>query len=489
MANFVPQVDYTSRDYSSIREDLLNLIPLYAPEWTSRDSADFGIILLEMFSYMGDLLNYYIDRAANESFLTTASQRDSVLRIANILGYTPTDSVPATATLTFSNPTDTAIVVPALTQVASTTVVNGANTQIIFETNATVTVPVAVGSVPGQINVLATEGETITDENVGNSDGTADQEFVLSNSSVISNSISVTVNDTVYNAVPYIIDAAGIDPVFYSKTDADEVTSVVFGDNVGGRVPPANSEILVTYRIGGGTQGNVNANTITNILTNYSSGLTVNNATAATGGADLESTDSIRVNAPSSIRAVNRAVSLRDYGDLAVQVTGVAKAIAFSEVYTSINLYIAPAGDPGSDSEGDLTPVFNQLANRLGQFFIDKTPPNVTLTLFPPTFVGVNITASIQALPQYKQSVVKRNAETALAEILAFDNVNFADRISLHYVIQALAAASGVSYSNVSLLAREDDDPQSGTNDAVFLFNEIPQAGTITITVDGGIAD
>lgn len=488
MANFVPQVDYTSRDYASIREDLLNLIPLYAPEWTSRDSADFGIILLEMFSYMGDLLNYYIDRAANESFLTTASQRESVLRIATILGYAPTDSVPATASLTFSNSTASPIVVPALTQVASTTVVNGVNTQIIFETNAAVTVPATVGSVTGQASVLATEGVTISNEVVGNSDGTSDQKFVLLNTPVISNSITVTVNETVYTAVPYIIDAAGIDPVFYSSTDAEEVTSIVFGDGVSGRIPPANSQIIVTYRVGGGTQGNVTANTLNNILTNYSPGLSVNNTENASGGADLESTDSIRVNAPSSIRAVNRAVSLRDYGDLAVQVTGVAKAIASSEVYTSVNLYIAPYGDPGADSLGELTPVFNQLSNRIGQFFIDKTPPNVSLTLFPPTFVGVNITANVQALPQYKQSVVKRNAETALAGILAFDNVNFADRISLHYVIEALASAAGVSYSNVTLLAREDG-AQSGTSDAVFLVNEIPQSGTITITVSGGIVD
>jgi uncharacterized phage protein gp47/JayE len=488
MANFIPQVDYTSRDYASIREDLLNLIPLYAPEWTSRDSADFGIILLEMFSYMGDLLNYYIDRAANESFLTTASQRESVLRIATILGYFPTNSVPATSSLTFSNSTSAAIVVPALTQVASTTVVNGVNTQIIFETDAAVTVPATVGSTTGQATVLSTEGVTISNEIVGNSDGTSDQRFVLLNTPVISNSISVTVNDTVYNSVPYIIDAAGIDPVFYSSTDAEETTSIVFGDGVSGRIPPANSQIIVTYRVGGGVQGNVNANTLTNILTNFSPGLSVNNTTRASGGADLESTDSIRVNAPSSIRAVNRAVSLRDYGDLAVQVPGVAKAIATSEVYTNVNLYIAPYGDPGADGEGDLTPVFNQLSNRIGQFFIDKTPPNVSLTLLPPTFVDVNITANIQALPQYRQSVVKRNAETALAEILSFDNVNFADRISLHYVIEALAGASGVSYSNVTLLARADAS-QSGTNDAVFLVNEIPKEGTVTITVSGGIVD
>ena len=482
MANFIPQIDYTSRDYDSIREDLINLIPLYAPQWTSRDPADFGIILLEMFSYIGDLLNYYIDRAANESFLSTASQRQSILNIANLLGYTPTGSIPATASLTFYNSTGSAIVVPALTQVATTTIVNGVNTQVIFETDSAVTVPAAVGSVSGQQTVNATQGQTIVNEDVGDSNGTSDQEFILDNSPVINNSISVTVNDTVYISVPYLIDAAGTDPVFYSTTDAEDITKIVFGDGVSGRIPPANSEILVTYRVGGGTVGNVNSNTLKNILTNYSPGLTVNNATAASGGADAESTDSIRVNAPASLRVQNRAVSLKDYSDLALQVSGVAKAVATSEVYTSINLYIAPFGDPGQ-SGGSLTQVFNQLGNEIQRFFVDKTPPNVNVTLFPPTFVGVNITVEVTALSQYKQSVVKRNAEKALQEILAFDNVNFADRISLHYVIEALANAPGVSYSNVSLLARVGAT-QSGTNDAVFTVSEIPTAGTITVTVN-----
>lgn len=485
MANFIPQIDYTSRDYDSIREDLVNLIPSYAPQWTTRDPADFGIILLEMFAYIGDLLNYYIDRAANETFLSTASQRQSILNIANLLGYTPTTRIPATVELTFYNSTGSAIVVPALTQVATTTIVNGINTQIIFETDSAVTVPAAVGSTSGQVAVDATQGQTVTDENVGSSDGTSDQEFVLDDNPVINDSISVTVNDTVYLSVPYLIDAGGTDAVFLATTDAEDVTRVVFGDGVSGRIPPANSQILVTYRVGGGAIGNVNSNSLKDILTNYSSGLTVNNALSASGGADAESTDSIRVNAPASLRVQNRAVSLKDYSDLAIQVSGVAKAIATSEVYTSVNLYIAPFGDPGQTG-GVLTQVFSQLANKIQEFFLDKTAPNVNITLFPPTFKEVNITVAVTALAQYKQSTVKRNAERALEEILAFDNVNFADRISLHYVIEALAAAAGVSYSNVTLLARADA-AQTGTADAVFAVNEIPTAGTITVTVAGGI--
>ena len=103
--NYVPQVDYTSRDYLSLKEEMAALIPYFAPNWTNRDPADFGMTLIELFAYMGDQLNYYIDRSLNEAFITTSSQRDNVLKIARLLGYTPTESTAAKVTLTFQNST------------------------------------------------------------------------------------------------------------------------------------------------------------------------------------------------------------------------------------------------------------------------------------------------------------------------------------------------------------------------------------------------
>ena len=50
--NYVPQVDYTSKDYAAIRDDMISRISDFLPEWTSRDPADFGIVLIELFSYM-----------------------------------------------------------------------------------------------------------------------------------------------------------------------------------------------------------------------------------------------------------------------------------------------------------------------------------------------------------------------------------------------------------------------------------------------------
>ena len=75
-------IDYTSRDYEALREELVARIKERIPEWNGADNSDFGVVLAEAFAYLGDVANYYIDRIANESFLSTATQRESILAIA-----------------------------------------------------------------------------------------------------------------------------------------------------------------------------------------------------------------------------------------------------------------------------------------------------------------------------------------------------------------------------------------------------------------------
>lgn len=464
--NYIPQTDYTSRDYESIRQDMIDLIPEYAPEWTNRDPADFGMTLLEDFAMSHDILNYYIDKAANEGFISTASQRESVLRIASLLSYRPTETSAATVTLTFKNSTGSPIVVPALTQVSTTTVVSGSSTRIIFETSSTVTVPAKVGIVDGSVTVSATQGETVANETIGTSNGQVNQIYQLSQTPVINGSTDVTVAGVAYTEVPYIIDYQGYDPVYTTVTNATGTTYVVFGDGVSGRVPPNNSQIVATYRVGGGSSGNVAVNTLKYIETNAVPGLTVLNQSVsvsdtgeASGGADAESTDSIRVNAPLSIRALNRAVSLSDYSSLALQVSGIAKAVALADVYTSITVFFAPYGDSGVEVDG-VTPsaVFNSLKTNASNYLIDKIPANTTVTFQPPAYVDVNITAAVTCLPQYRQSTIQTSVQSILNELLDFDNVVFADRISLQDVITAISSVPGVAYTQISKLIRDDQD-------------------------------
>jgi hypothetical protein len=482
--NYIPQVDYTSRDYASIREDLIDLIPEYAPLWTNRDPADFGMTILETFAYMGDILNYYIDKSANEAFISTASQRDNVLQLAKLLGYKPTESTASTVTVTFSNTSASPITVPALTQVATSTVSNASTNQIVFETNAAVTVPAGSTST----TATATQGVTVSSELIGTSNGQVNQTFQLAESPVINGSISLLVGPINYTEVQYLIDYNSYDPVFSTYTNAAGTTFIVFGDNISGRVPPNNSQIYATYRVGGGAEGNVATNTIKYIITNAASGLSVlnkyvsaSNDGSASGGADPESTDSIRINAPLSVRSLNRAVSLSDYSALVVQVSGVAKAIAIADVYSSVTVFFAPYGDKGVQVDG-VTPstVFDTLKLTVQEYLVDKIPATTTVTFQPPSYVPILIDAAITCLPQYKQTLVEADVNSIISELLAFDNVAFADRITLQDVLGAIAAVPGVAYSQITKLVREDQD------NTHLITNKALASNVATITVGSG---
>ena len=101
-------IDYTSRDFYSLREELINLVKARvnadsSKTWTGDDPSDFGVALLEAFAYIGDLTNYYIDRIANETYLPTATQRVNILNLASLYGYTPTGFRAAQVEITFTN--------------------------------------------------------------------------------------------------------------------------------------------------------------------------------------------------------------------------------------------------------------------------------------------------------------------------------------------------------------------------------------------------
>ena len=81
-------IDYTSRDFASIREDLLSYIKRYYPNtYKDFNEASFGSLMVDTVSYVGDILSFYLDYQANESFMDTALEYDNVIRHARQMGY------------------------------------------------------------------------------------------------------------------------------------------------------------------------------------------------------------------------------------------------------------------------------------------------------------------------------------------------------------------------------------------------------------------
>ena len=106
-------INYTSRDFNSIKEDLVNYAKRYYPT-TFKDfnDASFGSMMLDLVSYVGDQLSFYTDYQANESFLDTAMEYDNVVRLARQLGYEIPGSATSTGVCAFY------VLVPAATSIS-----------------------------------------------------------------------------------------------------------------------------------------------------------------------------------------------------------------------------------------------------------------------------------------------------------------------------------------------------------------------------------
>ncbi len=83
-----PTIKYTSRDYSSIKQDLVDYTKRYYGDSVKDFSENsFASLMLETVSYVGDTLSFYLDYQVNESFFDSANEYANVVRLARQLGY------------------------------------------------------------------------------------------------------------------------------------------------------------------------------------------------------------------------------------------------------------------------------------------------------------------------------------------------------------------------------------------------------------------
>jgi hypothetical protein len=505
VSNIPISVDYTSKDYYVLRDELIARVQDRLPEWTASDPSDFGVALLEAFAYMGDLISYYIDRNANESLITTATQRDSVINIAQTYGYTPSGYRQAFTSLTFSNTSEEAVSIAAGTVVSGDVVSGDVVNTIYFTTESDITIDPQVGETPGSENVSALEGRYVTlvsddansyGELIGTSTGLPNMSFELGESPSVDGSTELYVQDgdvySKWTQVQHLLDTGPTDLVYQVNTDADNNVFILFGDGVSGVIPTIHSEIRANYMVGGGLIGNVPSDTLIDIVsvpglsinetTALQSIVTVTNDSPAIGGSDPETTNQIRVSAPASLRAANRAVTLQDYADLAISVSGVGKANAFSEIWTSVTVYLAPSRSsvdsdlaPGLDDIGNPTLEYDRLKEDVENYLSDKILLGTTVTVQPPTYVDLIITLQYAKLNQYTTAEVELAVKQALLTSFGYNGMDFQDTIYPQDIEFALNQVPGIKTIKVTNLHIEGDtglNTVTGEADEIFRFQE-----------------
>jgi len=95
----VPPIDYLAKDFLSFRQALTEFSSLRYPNWVEQSEADFGMMMAEVLSAVGDELSYLQDRVAAEAALSTATQRRSLVSLARLVDYEPLPPTSGTTTV------------------------------------------------------------------------------------------------------------------------------------------------------------------------------------------------------------------------------------------------------------------------------------------------------------------------------------------------------------------------------------------------------
>ena len=418
MALLPVNVDYTDKDFDSLRERLINLVRSAFPDWSDFNVAAFGNILLELFAFVGDTLLYYQDNQAQESRISTAKLRRSLLALAKLVNYQPSGATAATTQLTL-----TLAAVP----VADVTISEGdtfrtleISNPVIFQALADATIP--AGTNPPSI-VFDVENSLPSSQTLVSNE-LANQEYQLDDTPYLDDSLSISAGNGAYTQVDNFLDSTSSDRHFTVSVDENDRATVRFGNDINGAIPTGT--VTFTYKTGGGSAGNVNPGTITRADTSYTDAfgnpvqVSVTNNSQASGGDDRDTVEAIRDNAPLSLRALNRTVAREDFEIHALQVAGVARALMLTSNERSGieenqgELYIVPSGG-GAPSSTLKAAVLTQ---------VTETYP-CTLTFLvsveDPDYVTVNIQASVHLREGYTAATVAASIRSNLTDFFALD--------------------------------------------------------------------
>jgi predicted phage baseplate assembly protein len=234
------------------------------------------------------------------------------------------------------------------------------------------------------------------------------------------------------------------DRVYTVDVDDEATATVRFGDGATGARPTTGEEnITAAYRVGVGREGLVDAGQLSLLMTRALGLRSVINPQPAAGGADPESRDEARDNAPRTVLTFDRVVSLRDHEDLARSFPGLAKAQAAplwdGEVQV-VHLTVAGVDglpvEPGSTIQRNLLGTLHAAG--------DPRQPLVVQSYEARSF---DVAAGVFVRADHDTEVVLAQVAAAMREAFSFarrDLVRPVDRSEVVATIQAVAGVRAV---------------------------------------------
>lgn len=438
------------RSYQQIKAKLVeSLMGLKDPQGqkliTDYSEGNILIIILSLFAAIAEVLHYYVDNMARETFLSTARRYDSVVKHGALVDYHARAAIAATVDVILSRSITGNSIGAKLTIPQGTLFTDSSGNSwlsardVIWYSNVTTCkVPIIQHeryTASALNNMVIPTGDRVI-LNLG----------TLPNGKYYEQgSMSLQIGGETWVLVDTFAKSKPTDKHFMVSVDEALNPYIMFGDGTFGKKPAAGAKITnVVFYLTNGTQGNVKSNTITSVPSVISSSITdatVSNAYDAGGGSNYENFTMLKEHIPLSVKTLGVAITKEDFESLAMLVDGVNKAKADYECGRKLTVYISPDGGAVASSE-----LINRVYNLLSQ----RAPMTTWLKVKSAGKVQIILEMNVTGKKSYKTAEIQTQILTALYNAYSPEQAQIGGSVRVSDIYALIDNLSTVDYLHLT---------------------------------------
>lgn len=438
------------RSYQQIKAKLVeSLMGLKDPQGqkliTDYSEGNILIIILSLFAAIAEVLHYYVDNMARETFLSTARRYDSVVKHGALVDYHARAAIAATVDVILSRSITGNSIGAKLTIPHGTLFTDSSGNSwlsardVIWYSNVTTCkVPIIQHeryTASALNNMVIPTGDRVI-LNLG----------TLPNGKYYEQgSMSLQIGGETWVLVDTFAKSKPTDKHFMVSVDEALNPYIMFGDGTFGKKPAAGAKITnVVFYLTNGTQGNVKSNTITSVPSVISSSImdaTVSNAYDAGGGSNYENFTMLKEHIPLSVKTLGVAITKEDFESLAMLVDGVNKAKADYECGRKLTIYISPDGGAVASSE-----LINRIYNLLSQ----RAPMTTWLKVKSAGKVQIILEMDVTGKKSYKTAEIQTQILTALYNAYSPEQAQIGGSVRVSDIYALIDNLSTVDYLHLT---------------------------------------
>lgn len=412
---------------------------------TDYSEGNILIIILSLFAAIAEVLHYYVDNMARETFLSTARRYDSVVKHGALVDYHARAAIAATVDVILSRSITGNSIGAKLTIPQGTVFTDSNGNSWLSARDVTWYSNVTTCKVP------LIQHEKYTSSALNNMVIPSGDRVIL-NLGTLPNgkyyeqgSMSLQIGGESWVLVDTFAKSKPTDKHFIVSVDEALNPYIMFGDGTFGKKPAAGAKITnVVFYLTNGSQGNVKSNTITSIPSVISSSITeatVSNAYDAAGGSNYENFTMLKEHIPLSVKTLGVAITKEDFESLAMLVDGVNKAKADYECGRKLTVYISPDGGAVASSE-----LINRVYNLLSQ----RAPMTTWLKVKSAGKVQIILEMDVTGKKSYKTAEIQTQILTALYNAYSPEQAQIGGDVRISDIYALIDNLSTVDYLHLT---------------------------------------